>query len=292
MDNSFITTYKDLESLKPKTFRGVARNLALNMLSLGVSESDFRKPRIQILYIHHLFKDEEHHFRGFLDILRTNHTFISYSEAIDKIVSGEIDKPYITFSSDDGFKNNLRAAEILNEYGAKCCFFINPGIIGVTDQQKIKEYCIQKLQFHPVDFMSWSDLNTLQKAGHEIGNHTMWHMNIAKNTEKEIRDDLGASLELLRKNCGDIQHFAFPFGRFFHFSQLGKKIVFETGHSTCATAERGCHINPDKAITKEELCIHRDHMVFGNNIKTLLYFLANSSKTANVSNNYYPQTFQ
>ena len=292
MEKGFITSYEQIKQLKPKTLRSTLREMALTGLSLTSSSSLLKKPRVQFLYIHHIFKDEEANFRKLLDILHKDHEFISYSEAINKVLTGTIDKPYITFSSDDGLKNNLKAAEILNTHNASACFFINPGIVGETDTEKIKQYCAEKLQFHPVEFMTWKEVATLQQQGHEIGNHTMFHMNIAKASEQEIRDDLSQSLQWLKKECGDVTHFAFPFGRFFHFSKTGKKVVFETGHTSCATAERGCHVNPTGPITNEELCILRDHVVLGWDMRHIMYFLANSAKQATPSNNFYPESFK
>ena len=63
-----------------------------------------KKPRIQFLYIHHVFKDELKNFDILLKSLSAHHEFISYSEGVDKLLKGEIDKPYIIISSDDGLK--------------------------------------------------------------------------------------------------------------------------------------------------------------------------------------------
>ena len=144
-----------------------------------------------------------------------NHQFITYNDAINRILTGTIDKPYIAFSSDDGFKNSLRAAEVLNEYNAKACFFINPGIIGETDFDKINKYCTETLAFPPVEFLNWDEVAHLQKWGHEIGSHTMMHMNIAKATEQKIKDDMRQTFRILNERCGSVKHFAYPYGRFF-----------------------------------------------------------------------------
>ena len=292
MENGFITSYNDIKQLKPKSLRSTLRDVALSALAIGNSTAVFKKPRVQFIYIHHIFKDEEAGLRKLMQALQKDHTFISYSEAINKILTGTVDKPYVTFSSDDGLKNNLKAAEILKEFGASGCFFINPGVVGETNTDKLKKYCTDNLQFHPVEFLTWDEVAILQKGGHEIGNHTMWHMNVAATDEQQVRDDLSRSLQMLRNECGDVGHFAFPFGRFFHFSEAGRKIVFDTGHTSCATAERGCHVNPDRPITARELCIRRDHVVLGWDMGHILYFLANSAKNVTAQNNYYPDSFK
>lgn len=291
MDSRLATNYSDVMKLKKKTLRGYMRDLALTSLSLVANDSILSKPRVQFLYIHHLFKDEEKNFDILLRRLSKTHQFISYSDAVGKVLSGTIDKPYITFSSDDGFENNLRAASILNEYNARACFFINPGIIGETNYDRINKYCTETLEFPPVGFLNWDQVNQIQKWGHEIGSHTMMHMNIAKASAQEIKDDMHQTFRILNEKCGGVKHFAFPYGRFFHFSNVGRQAVFDAGFTSCATAERGCHVSQPTPIKNSDLCIRRDHTVLGWSINHIMYFLINNAKYANVSNNLYPNSF-
>lgn len=97
---------------------------------------------------------------------------------------------------------------------------------------------------------------------------------------------------ILSEKCGSMKHFAFPYGRFFHFSATGRKSVFDAGFTTCATAERGCHINPSAPMTGQELCIRRDHTVLGWDMNHIMYFLINNAKHTSVNNNFYPANFK
>jgi peptidoglycan/xylan/chitin deacetylase (PgdA/CDA1 family) len=293
MGKEFISTYEELLKWRPHTLRDTARGLALKGLILrdavtGASEKYINKPRIQFLYLHHVFRDEEQKLEQLLNRLSDHFEFISYSDAVDKILSGTIDKPYISFSSDDGVKNNLIAAEILNGYNAKACFFVNPALIGETEYEKIRSHCVDTLDFPVVEFLNWDDLSNLLKQGHEIGGHTMSHMNIAKASYDEIVADAKQTLDVLKAHCGRIKHFAFPYGRFFHFSEAGRKAVFEAGYISCASAERGCHVNHDRPLKPEELCIRRDHIVLDWGIDQIFYFIINNAKNASVQNNLFP----
>jgi peptidoglycan/xylan/chitin deacetylase (PgdA/CDA1 family) len=288
----YFDSYTDIKKLKPHGIRGQLRSLALDGLSVwdkinGI-EHLLSKPRVQFLLLHHVFKDEETKFETLLKKLSVNHEFISYSEGVDKILDGKIDKPYICFSSDDGFKNNLRAAEILNDYGAKGCFFINPGIIEKKQFAEIESHCRDKLDFPAVHFMNWNDIEKLQKMGHEIGSHTMEHINIAQ-TEKEVFvEDCYKTREVLHDRCGEARHFAFPYGRFFHFSEIGRDIVFDSGFVSCASGERGCHINHDKLLENRELCIRRDHVVLDWNLDHVFHFIAKNARKTSAYNNTFP----
>ena len=119
----FATQFTDVLKRKPITLRDKVRSLVLDLLfakeALIGYKKQLQKPRVQRLYFHHIFEDEEQKFRNLLKRLAKHHTFISHSEAVARITNNEIDKPYISFSSDDGFKNNLKAAEILKIAGVK-----------------------------------------------------------------------------------------------------------------------------------------------------------------------------
>ncbi len=288
----FIENYAEIKGIKAPSFRSLMRGFALSSLSIKDRLLGHQKylntPRVQFLYIHHSFTDEIKKLELLMERLNENHTFISYSDAVDKILNNKIDKSYISISSDDGFKNNLYAAEVLNKYNAKACFFINPGLIDEKDFNIIKKHCHNKLHLPPIEFLSWKEVIDLQKQGHEIGAHTMYHSNIVEMRTKDIMADMEQSYQIIESKCGKVEHFAFPYGRFFHFNEAGRQAVFSAGYKSCASAERGCHINSDMSISNEHLCIRRDHIVLDWGINHILYFLSNNAKRALGSNNLFP----
>ncbi|MDI1235305.1 MAG: polysaccharide deacetylase family protein [bacterium] len=288
----FIESYQLIKNKIPLTFRSKLRELFLNSLAaknsiLGINEY-LDIPRIQFLYIHHSFKDELVNLDRLLNNLSKNFTFISYSDAVNLILQNKIDKPYISISSDDGFKNNLFAAEVLNKYNIKACFFINPGLIDEKNYDKIKEHCAIKLHMPPIEFLSWKEVEHLQSNGHEIGAHTMFHDNVASLTSEQLKADLAACYNSIMIQCGEIRHFAFPYGRFHDFNAIGREAVFENGFISCASAERGCHINISNQLNNSELCIRRDHIILDWPMEHVNYFLVNNVKKWNQMNNYFP----
>lgn len=170
----------------------------------------------------------------------------------------DIDRPYMAFSSDDGFKNNLDAARVLEEFGAVACFFLNTQTIGLSDITVIEQFCREQLHFPPVEFLNWKEVESLQQKGHEIGSHTSGHFNVARLSLAAFEADLHQTKAAIETYTGPIQHFAFPYGRWDHFSEQALQATFDAGFESVSTAERGCHLPDD---TSGNRMIFRDHVL-------------------------------
>ncbi len=288
----FFRHYSEVKKLKPAGIRGLARDVALNAFCLMEKwvnrGAELNKPRVQFVYLHHVFEDEEEGFRSLLNILSQQYTFISYSEAISKIIGNKVDKPYLSFSFDDGFKNNLRAAAILETFGVSGCFFINPGIVGETDFNKIERHCRVRLNFPPVEFMNWNDVEDLMNRGHEIGSHTMNHINVANATPDDFEMDCMETFRAISEKCGQVKHFAYPYGRYFHFNRSAKDTVLRAGFTSCASAERGCHVLNGEAVEADDLFIRRDHIILDWKPSHIQFFLNKNARNASKAGNFYP----
>lgn len=243
--------------------------------------------RIQFIYLHHIFQDEEAAFRRLLQFLSRRHTLIGYSEAVEKLWRGEIDRPYVCVSFDDGLKNCLSAARILDEFGVSGCFFICPSMVGETDSQKLKEFCVRKLTLPPTDLLDWDDVETLLAAGHEIGSHTTSHHVLAKLTPGQVSDEVAGSYELLVGRLGGVKHFAWPEGLYSRFSAEAATAVFQAGYQSCASAERGCHVERPQT-TLSGLCLRRDYIAANWPLGHAAYFLAANSRSASAKSNLWP----
>ena len=294
MAELFIENYKEIKESQKTTARDIARKLLLDAMSIaygltGAIDKACKQPRVQFLYIHHIFKDEEILLVKLIEKLLEQHTFISHSEAVTRVLTGHVDKPYISLSSDDGLKNNLRAAAILSEYNINGCFFICPSLIGETNFEKIKTFSANQLHLPPVEFMNWADVDKLQKQGHEIGGHTMSHVNIANCEVNQLNHEIGGCYEEIKKRCGSAKHFAYPYGRYHHFTQQAREMVSVAGFESCASAERGCHISPaGNSIDKDDLFVRRDHIILTWPLEHILFFMARNAQKTAIQNNYSP----
>lgn len=275
--------FSDVQKIQKKGIRSSARHLALDVLGaktqLAPKTHLWSTPRIQFIYIHHVFQDERKGFIRMMEFFAENFSFISYSDAVNRILNKNIDKPYMAFSSDDGFKNNMIGAEILERFDTSACFFLNPGTIGLTDKNKLRSHCASRLNFPPVEFLSWNEVHELQQRGHEIGSHTVWHSNLSEVNVNEVREDLLKSKELIEAECGSIAHFAFPYGRWAHFNKEALQATFEAGYTSCASAERGCHL-PNSEVKAKDLVIRRDHLLANWPVKHMRYFLEKNIERA------------
>lgn len=288
---SFCTTFEELQDYYGRGPRHYLRSIALDGLSLldnAHLKQRLEAPRIHFLYFHHIFEDEKAPFDELVSRLAENHTFISHSEAVERLVHGKVDKPYIAWSSDDGLKSNLDAAEILDRYGASCCFFVNPDSIGLVDYKEIQRFCSERLNMPPTEFMNWNDLGTLIKNGHEIGSHTMRHDFVNQMEIRAFKKDLEESKQILENRCGPIKHFAYPYGKFEYFTKDAFDAVFEMGYDSCSTAVRGCHYTNAIGLEKEKLFIRRDQIIAAWKGSHIDYFISQSVKNMVPENNLIP----
>lgn len=285
----FVETLRDYQRA---TARDRARHAAVSVLAglaqvRGAMSRGLARPRVHFVYLHSVFRDEEAGFHRLLSRLAEAHTFISYSEGVARVRSGCIDRPYVTFSFDDGMKNNLRAAAILEHYGARACFFVCSDIVGETRVETIVRFCRERLHYGPVDFMDWRDIERLLAAGHELGSHTRSHRKLAELDASALVDELSGSRVALSRRLGNVTHFAWPYGRFSDVPAGLGELVSRAGYESCASAVRGCHV----AAAEEEraaLCLRRDQVVAAWPLAHSLYFLSKSALAASAADNAWP----
>lgn len=268
------------------------RSAALNALSTayrwsGRMPQGLDRPRVQVLMVHDIGESGEAEFTRLIETLAQRHRFISYSDAVDRILTGRIDAPYLSVTFDDGLISTRIAARVLSRFGISACFFLVPPFVGETDARKIEEYCRKGLNISPTGFINWDDVEELLRNGHEIGGHSMTHTVFSSLSESALRDEVGGSYRDLKRRFGAVRHFAWPFGHFSHFSAQAARIVFETGYESCASAQRGCHVTGVEGPPRD-LCVRRDLVVVGESTAHLLYFLARNGLRADAAANHWP----
>ncbi len=154
-----------------------------------------------------------------LNFLKThNYKVISLQELIDYIKRGHIPKKTVVITFDDGYKDNLKAVELLNKYKFPAVIFM---IVGYTGKR---------------DYLSAEDLNWIVSSGKvEIGAHTYSHAYLpkAENPQKEIVEAKRQLQKLLNR---EIKYFSYPIGG---FNKNIKEMVKRAGYKCGLTTNRG-----------------------------------------------------
>lgn len=282
----------------PSTPRGAVRHAALSLLAaggraIGRERAVAPLPRVQILLLHHLFDDEAENFRRLLRALAERYTFVSYSEAAGAAQQGGATQPLLAFSFDDGRRSCLAAARILAEHGAKAAFFICPSIVGERDPAAIRRFSLDRLHYPSTPFLDWSECEELLRLGHEIGNHTVNHVNLGRVSPEEARSEIESARAAILSRLGTCEHFAWPYGGLVNFSGAAATAARDCGHRSLASAVRGCHLagGPGAGghgnFTPAFLC--RDHVIAAWPVNHTLYFLARNARAARADAGAWPQ---
>jgi len=254
-------------------WRDVARDAAVFALSLRRSiggSSDW----IRFPYYHHVFDDERDGFSRQLDYLKRFGDFISLSDAVGMLESGDpVKGRYFCVTFDDGFKNNLtNAVPILVDKGATAAFFLTTDYIGSdieADRDRLMGFFDHGSTL--MEFLDWDDCRKMLDAGMEIGSHTVHHARLSLLEEAEAGAELATSKQVIESNLEQpCEHFCSPFGipvRDFR-PDRDPGLVRAAGYRSMLTTERGAMRSGGDAFR-----IRRDHTLANWGVHQLRYFL-------------------
>ncbi len=132
----------------------------------------------------------------------------------------------ITF--DDCYRDNLVAARTLAEFGLPACFFIPTGFVG-TEHTFEWDRTLKKMPN-----LSWADVEEMARLGHEIGSHTVSHVDMGKVSDDQARDELVQSKKTIEARLHrPVRWFAYPFGGRANFKAERLPLVYEAGYEAC-----------------------------------------------------------
>ena len=104
-------------------------------------------------------------------------------------------KRAITFSFDDGVKQDIRCVEILNKYGLKGTFNLNSGLLGAIGAWDTGERIVSWDKVLP------SQVKTVYE-GHEVAVHTLIHPLLPSLEDAEVIRQVAEDARALTEFCG------------------------------------------------------------------------------------------
>ena len=121
----------------------------------------------------------------FVSVLSNEHAFASGLPTKSTESKRTVDKVVI-FIFSDGLKSQFTNAKpILDKYGFKATFYV---VCNYVNNKK--------------GYMTWEQIETLNKEGHDIGSHTMNHFRLSDLSKKEINyESRYASQCSARRTC-------------------------------------------------------------------------------------------
>ena len=115
----------------------------------------------------------------------------------------------VTIGLDDGIADQAAGAAMLESHGMRGTFYVNSGRIGTSG------------------YLSFAQLVRLEAVGHEIGGHTINHVNLPTLDADEQRRQICNDRSTLLSQGLQIRNFAYPFGA---DSPLTEAIVADCGY--------------------------------------------------------------
>ncbi|HJQ08416.1 MAG TPA: polysaccharide deacetylase family protein [Candidatus Saccharimonadales bacterium] len=106
-------------------------------------------------------------------------------------------RPLVSVTFDDGWATSYtNGASLLDAYGMKGTFYINPGYVGDED------------------IVTFDQLLDLKRRGHHLGSHGNLHIDLTAFSAEKVKSDLSASQDYAVKRLGISQvDFASPYGK-------------------------------------------------------------------------------
>ena len=156
-------------------------------------------------------------------------------------------KKALTFSYDDGEKQDIRLCQLFNKYGLKGTFNLNSGLMTTEPSEKSSKVALSQI---PEVY-----------EGHEVAVHTSNHPFLEKMTSTEIAVEIFDDKRTLEKYTGYVvRGMAYPFGT---YNEDVIRIAADLGikYSRTVAAHYGFAL-PTKWLEMPSTCHQADEKVF------------------------------
>jgi len=124
----------------------------------------------------------------------------------------------VSLTFDDGDADNFESAAVLKQDGLKATWYIPSGLVGTPG------------------YMTWEQLERLSADGHEIGGHSLEHINIDGLDSAELRRQVCDDRLALQSRGFAALSFAYPYGG---YDDAARNMVQECGYLSARTIGAG-----------------------------------------------------
>lgn len=157
----------------------------------------------------------------------------------------------VTFSYDDGIRQDKRLVELFNKYGVKATFNLNSGI-----QSDVSPFIIKEIVVHRMNIADLKNLYT----GHEIASHALTHANLTRHDADTVYNEVKTDMEILSTRFDQkVTGFAYPFGA---YNDMVVEQLKKCGISYARTVKSSHNFElPADPLRLEATCHHNDPMI-------------------------------
>ncbi len=160
---------------------------------------------------------------------------VSAADLIDRIERADDLSGRLVITFDDGYADNVAAAEVMRRHELPGCFFIATDFIGTE-----RDGWWDVEQGHRSHWMSWDDVRGLDARGFEIGAHTRQHVDLGTVSGAAARDEIVGSKQTAEAKLGhEVDLFCYPFGGKTNMTDENLEIIRAAGFRCCMSAYGG-----------------------------------------------------
>ena len=164
-------------------------------------------------------------------------------------------KRAVGFTFDDAYLSTMTyGVEVMNESAAPGSFYAVAGMVGKASSWDAE-------RGRPL--ADWDHLRSAASQGHEIGNHTFTHPQLARLDGEAQRVEIQCAHHLLREDGLECKSVCYPYGS---LSAQTLAIAAELGYEIGLTLRRGIASDHD-----DHLSLPRVTIAYGDAIPLLLY---------------------
>lgn len=159
---------------------------------------------------------------------------------LEMISLAQKENAFITF--DDNYKSWVHAVDILDYYDIPAHFFLNTVVY--DSKLSSKEYSQKLERTHVHEFMSYADLETIDKSKiARFSSHTHTHLRLSNNSVEDCVEDIQNSQRFLQEfKSFNSEMLSYPFGRLRDYYNSNLPVILKQCNITKAyTAIRICH---------------------------------------------------